>query len=155
MTPAILSARRAKITHQVHEYTHDPGTESYGVEAAERLGLPENRVFKTLVATLDGRELVVGVVPVSSMLNMKKLAIVMGAKKAAMARPADVERVTGYVLGGVSPLGQKKRLRTIIDASAQALPTIYISAGRRGLQIELNPRDLKKITGGSFAEICR
>ena len=89
------------------------------------------------------------------MLNMKALAKAIGAKKAAMAKPADVERVTGYVLGGISPLGQKKRLQTIIDASAQAFPTIYVSAGRRGLQIELNPKDLKKLTGGSFAGICQ
>lgn len=155
MTPAINAARRAKIAHQVHEYDHDPGTESYGVEAAEKLGLPENRVFKTLVVTVDGKELVVGVLPVSSMLSMKALAKALGAKKAAMAKPADVERVTGYVLGGVSPLGQKKRLVTIIDASAQTFPTIYVSAGRRGLQIELDPQDLKKLTGGSYADICQ
>lgn len=155
MTPAIDAARRAKIVYQVHEYTHDPAAESYGEEAAAKLGVPEERVFKTLVVTVGGKELVVGVLPVSSMLNMKALAKAMGAKKAAMADPSDVERVTGYVLGGVSPLGQKKRLKTVIDASARAFPTIYVSAGRRGLQIELNPQDLKKITGGSFAEICR
>jgi len=153
MTPAILAARSAKITHQVHEYAHDPSSPSYGVEAAEKLGLPQDRVFKTLVVTVDNKALVVGVVPVASMLNMKALAKAMGAKKAAMAEPAEVERVTGYVLGGVSPLGQKKRLKTIIDTSARTFPTIYVSAGRRGLQIELNPRDLKKLTGGSFAEI--
>jgi Cys-tRNA(Pro)/Cys-tRNA(Cys) deacylase len=153
MTPAILAARSAKIAHQVHEYAHDPSSPSYGVEAAEKLGLPQDRVFKTLVVTVDNKALVVGVVPVASMLNMKALAKAMGAKKAAMAEPAEVERVTGYVLGGVSPLGQKKRLKTIIDTSARTFPTIYVSAGRRGLQIELNPRDLKKLTGGSFAEI--
>jgi Cys-tRNA(Pro)/Cys-tRNA(Cys) deacylase len=155
MTPAIHAARRAKIAHQVHEYTHDPGMESYGVEAADKLGVPHNRVFKTLVAAIDDRELVVAVVPVTSMLSMKALAKAMGAKKAAMAKPADVERVTGYVLGGVSPLGQKKRLKTVIDASARAFPTIYVSAGRRGLQIELNPLDLEKLVGGGFAEIGR
>jgi Cys-tRNA(Pro)/Cys-tRNA(Cys) deacylase len=155
MTPAINVARKMNIAHQVHEYVHDPANESYGVEAAEKLGLPENRVFKTLVVSLDGKELVVGVLPVSSILNMKALAKAMGAKKAAMARPADVERATGYVLGGVSPLGQKKRLKTLIETSARAFPTIYVSAGRRGLQIELSPEDLKKLTGGSFAEICR
>jgi Cys-tRNA(Pro)/Cys-tRNA(Cys) deacylase len=155
MTPAINVARKMNIAHQVHEYVHDPANESYGVEAAEKLGLPENRVFKTLVVSLDGKELVVGVLPVSSILNMKALAKAMGAKKAAMARPADVERATGYVLGGVSPLGQKKRLKTLIETSARSFPTIYVSAGRRGLQIELSPEDLKKLTGGSFAEICR
>jgi Cys-tRNA(Pro)/Cys-tRNA(Cys) deacylase len=155
MTPAIDAARKAKIAHQVHEYAHDPSSESYGAEAAEKLGLAQDRVFKTLVAATDGGELVVAVVPVSSMLNMKSLAKAVGAKKAAMAKPADVERVTGYVLGGVSPLGQKKRLKTLIDASAETFPTIYVSAGRRGLQIELNPQDLKKLTGGGFAEIGR
>jgi Cys-tRNA(Pro)/Cys-tRNA(Cys) deacylase len=153
MTPAILAARKAKIAHQVHEYTHDPTSESYGAEAAEKLGLAEDRVFKTLVVSVGTGELVVGVVPVSSMLNLKALAKILGAKKAAMAKPADVERVTGYVLGGVSPLGQKKRLKTIIDASARTFPTIYVSAGRRGLQIELDPEDLTRLTGGRFAEI--
>ena len=153
MTPAIDAARRAKIAHQVHEYTHDPTSESYGAEAAEKLGLAEDRVFKTLVVSVGTGELVVGVVPVSSMLNLKALAKILGAKKAAMAKPADVERVTGYVLGGVSPLGQKKRLKTIIDASARTFPTIYVSAGRRGLQIELDPEDLTRLTGGRFAEI--
>jgi Cys-tRNA(Pro)/Cys-tRNA(Cys) deacylase len=153
MTPAINAARKAKIVHQVHEYVHDPSSESYGAEAAEKLGLAEDRVFKTLVVSVNNKTLVVGVVPVSSMLNMKALAKAVGAKKAAMAKPADVERVTGYVLGGVSPLGQKKRLKTLIDASAQTFPTIYVSAGRRGLQIELNPKDLMNLTGGSFAEI--
>jgi Cys-tRNA(Pro)/Cys-tRNA(Cys) deacylase len=153
MTPAILAARKAKIAHQVHEYAHDPTSESYGAEAAEKLGLAEDRVFKTLVVSVGTGELVVGVVPVSSMLNLKALAKILGAKKAAMAKPADVERVTGYVLGGVSPLGQKKRLKTIIDASARTFPTIYVSAGRRGLQIELDPEDLTRLTGGRFAEI--
>jgi Cys-tRNA(Pro)/Cys-tRNA(Cys) deacylase len=155
MTPAINAARQAKVAHQVHEYVHDPGAASYGMEAAEKLGLPENRVFKTLVVSLDNQALAVAVVPVSSMLNMKAMAKAMGAKKAAMAQPADVERATGYVLGGVSPLGQKKRLKTIIDASARTFPTVYVSAGRRGLQIELDPEDLIKLTGGRFAEIGR
>lgn len=153
MTPAINAARKARITHQVHEYTHDPASDSYGLEAAEKLGLPADRVFKTLVVSIDTKELVVGVVPVSSMLNMKRLARAVGTKKAVMAVPSDLERVTGYVLGGVSPLGQKKRLKTVIDASAQNFPTIYVSAGRRGLQIELSPQDLKKLTGALFAGI--
>ena len=153
MTPAINAARKAKITHQVHEYAHDPASDSYGMEAVEKLGLQADRVFKTLVVSVDTQELVVGVVPVSSMLSMKSLAKAVGVKKAAMANPSDVERVTGYVLGGVSPLGQKKRLKTIIDVSAQAFPTIYVSAGRRGMQIELSPQDLKKLTGAVFADI--
>ncbi len=155
MTPAINAARKAKIEHQVHEYAHDPASDAYGLEAVEKLGVPAERVFKTLIVSLDNRELAVGVVPVSCMLSMKRMAKAAGAKKAAMADPSDVERVTGYVLGGVSPLGQKKRLRTIIDISAEAFPTIYVSAGRRGLQIELNPRDLQKITGGTIFEISQ
>lgn len=153
MTPAINVAKKAKVAHSVHEYAHDPASESYGLEAAEKLGVPETRVFKTLVVSLDGRDLAVGVVPVSSMLAMKLIARAAGARKAAMAAPADVERATGYVLGGVSPLGQKKRLKTFIDASAADFPTIFVSAGRRGLEIELSPHDLKALTDGSFAEI--
>jgi Cys-tRNA(Pro)/Cys-tRNA(Cys) deacylase len=155
MTPAIDAARKAKITHRVHSYIHDPASESYGLEAVEKLGLPADRVFKTLVVSTDTRELIVGVLPVACMLSLKRLAKAAGAKKAAMAEPSDVQRVTGYVLGGVSPLGQKKRLRTVIDASAKAFPSIYFSAGRRGLQIEMDPHDLKKITGGIFAEIVQ
>lgn len=153
MTPGINVAKKAKVAHTVHEYAHDPASESYGLEAAEKLGIAEARVFKTLVVSLDGRELAVGVVPVSAMLSMKQIARAAGAKKAAMAAPAEVERATGYVLGGVSPLGQKKRLKTFIDASATAFATIFVSAGRRGLEIELSPQDLKALTGGEFAEL--
>lgn len=155
MTPGINAAKQAKVAHGVHEYAHDPASESYGLEAAEKLGVPAARVFKTLVVSLDGRELAVGVVPVSSMLGMKQIARAAGAKKAAMAVPAEVERATGYVLGGVSPLGQKKRLRTFIDASAASFPTVFVSAGRRGLEIELSPQDLKVLTGAAFAELCQ
>ena len=155
MTPAINTAKKAKIAHTVHEYAHDPASASYGLEASEKLGVPAARVFKTLVVRLDGRELAVGVVPVSSMLGMKQIARAAGAKKAEMAAPADVERATGYVLGGVSPLGQKKRLRTFVDASAADFPTIFVSAGRRGLEIELGPHDLKALTGADFADIAQ
>jgi Cys-tRNA(Pro)/Cys-tRNA(Cys) deacylase len=155
MTPAIDAARKAKIAYRVHAYEHDPVSASYGLEAAEKLALPADRVFKTLVVSTDNSELVVGVLPVSGMLSLKLLAKAVGAKKAVMAAPSDVQRVTGYVLGGVSPLGQKKRLKTIIDASAGDFPTIYVSAGRRGLQIEISPQDLKKLTGGLFADIVQ
>jgi Cys-tRNA(Pro)/Cys-tRNA(Cys) deacylase len=155
MTPGINIARQHKIVHRVHEYAHDASSESYGLEAAEKLGVPGEQVFKTLVVALDNKALAVGVIPVSSMLSMKLIAKAAGAKKAAMADPADVERSTGYVLGGVSPLGQKKRLKTIIDSSAEKFATIYVSAGRRGLEIELSPVDLKKLTNGLFAEICQ
>lgn len=155
MTPAIILARKHKIIHKVHEYSHDAASESYGLEAAEKLGVSEKRVFKTLVVSLDRGELAVGVVPVSSMLSMKLIAKAAGAKKAVMATGSDVERSTGYVLGGVSPLGQKKRLRTIIDSTVRQYPTVYVSAGRRGLEIELSPEDLGKLCKGSFAEICQ
>lgn len=155
MTPGINIARQHKIVHRVHEYAHDASSESYGLEAAEKLGVPGEQVFKTLVVALDNKALAVGVIPVSSMLSMKLIAKVAGAKKAAMADPAGVERTTGYVLGGVSPLGQKKRLKTIIDSSAEKFATIYVSAGRRGLEIELSPADLKKLTNGMFAGICQ
>lgn len=155
MTPGIEVAKKAKVMHQVHEYSHDPASESYGLEAVEKLGVPAGQVFKTLVVSLDGRELAVGVVPVASMLSMKLIARALGAKKAAMALRTDVERATGYVLGGVSPLGQKKRLRTVIDSSATSHATIYVSAGRRGLEIELGPEDLRRLANGMFADICQ
>ncbi|PPK50583.1 Cys-tRNA(Pro) deacylase [Marinobacter persicus] len=155
MTPGINLARKQKITHTVHEYTHDPDSESYGQEAADKLGVPASRVFKTLVVSLDNKTLAVAVLPVSGMLSMKQIARAAGAKKATMAPPADVERATGYVLGGVSPLGQKKRLKTIIDVSAADYDTVYISAGRRGLEIELSPDDLKSLTNAVLAEICQ
>lgn len=155
MTPGINIAKKANVTHTVHEYAHDTSSESYGLEAAEKLGVPESSVFKTLVVSLDNKALAVGVVPVSSMLSMKLIAKAAGAKKAIMAKQVDVERSTGYVLGGVSPLGQKKRLKTIIDTSAKDNTTVYVSAGRRGLEIELNPDDLAKLVNGQFADICQ
>ena len=155
MTPGVNAVRKSKVPHRIHEYSHDDSSESYGLEAAEKMGVPEERVFKTLVVSLDNKELVVAVVPVSTMLSMKLIAKVSGAKKAAMASKVDAERSTGYVLGGVSPLGQKRRLRTIIDSSAGNYSTIYVSAGRRGLEIELSPDDLAKLTSGKVAEICQ
>ncbi len=153
MTPAINLARKQNIPHQLHEYAHDPAHPSYGLEAADKLGIDAQRVFKTLVAKLDGRQLVVAVVPVSAQLNMKQLARAAGAKKAVMADKAEVQRVTGYVLGGVSPLGQKKLLPSYIDDSATALDTIYISAGRRGLEIELDPHDLQSILSAEIVNL--
>lgn len=153
MTPGINLVKKAKITHKVHEYSHDESSESYGLEAAEKMGVAEDRVFKTLVVALDNNDLVVGILPVSSLLSMKLIAKALGAKKAVMADNSDVERSTGYVLGGVSPLGQKKRLKTVIDSSAKNHSTIYVSAGRRGLEIELAPDDLIKLTSGLLAKI--
>lgn len=153
MTPGIDAARKAGIFHTIHEYEHDSASAGYGDEAAEKLGIDPARVFKTLVVLVDGKNLVVGLVPVTSMLSMKLIAKAAGGKKAVMADPQDVQRRTGYVLGGVSPLGQKTRLQTVIDASAQAFDTIYISAGRRGLEIELAPDDLAHLTGAKLAPL--
>jgi Cys-tRNA(Pro)/Cys-tRNA(Cys) deacylase len=155
MTPAINTARKHKISHEIHEYAHDESSQSYGLEAAEKMGVPAERVFKTLVVVLDNKELAVGVIPVSALLSMKRIAKAAGAKKAAMADKSDVERSTGYVLGGVSPLGQRKRLQTIIDTSAAKHPTVFVSAGRRGLEIELSPDDLERLTAGAFSAICQ
>ena len=154
MTPAINAAKKAGITFVVREYAHDPSCASYGLEAAEKLGVDPGQVFKTLVADMGG-ELVVAVIPVESMLGLKHLAKAAGAKKAAMADRTLVERTTGYVLGGVSPLGQKKRLRTFIDVSAQSHPTIMVSGGRRGLDIELAPEDLARMIGARFAPLAQ
>lgn len=155
MTPAIDTAKKAKISYVVHEYHHDPDAESYGLEAAEKLNTDPARVFKTLVVSDGGKDLTVAVVPVEHQLDLKLLAKAVGAKKMAMADVKLVERTTGYVVGGVSPLGQKKRLRTVIDASAQEFETMFISAGRRGLEIELSPADLAALTGAIFAPVAR
>jgi Cys-tRNA(Pro)/Cys-tRNA(Cys) deacylase len=154
MTPAINAAKNAKIEYSVHEYQHDPSAKSYGLEAAEKLNISESMVFKTLVVTINVKELAVCIIPVSSKLNMKLVAKALGAKKASMAEATDVKRFTGYVLGGVSPLGQKKMLKTIMDSSANQHRTIFVSAGRRGLEIELDPNDLLTLTKGVFAKIC-
>jgi len=154
MTPGINVAKKNNVLYKIHEYTHEDSSESYGLEAAEKLGVPEERVFKTLVVNIDNRELVVGIIPVLSKLSMKLIAKTLGAKKATMANKTDVERSTGYILGGVSPLGQKKALKTIINLSAKNHETIFVSAGRRGLEIELSPVDLTKLTHGTLAEIC-
>jgi Cys-tRNA(Pro)/Cys-tRNA(Cys) deacylase len=153
-TPATVAATRAEITFTLHPYEAAQGEESYGEAAADALGVPHERLFKTLVAEVDGA-LTVAVVPVSGSLDLKALAGAAGGKRAAMADPAQAERVTGYVRGGISPLGQRRPLPTVVDSSASAFPTIYVSAGRRGLQIELTPADLIRLTGASTAEIAR
>lgn len=153
MTPGINVAKKARVPHRIHEYDHDPNSESYGTEAAEKTGADPARVFKTLVASVDNRELVVGVLPVTAMLSMKLIARAAGGKKATMADKQEVQRATGYVLGGVSPLGQKRRLKTFIDQSARNFDTIYVSAGRRGLEIELAPQDLANLTAGQFTDL--
>ncbi len=154
MTPAINLAKQHKIAYRIHSYEHDANSESYGLEAADKLGVPPTQVFKTLVVSLDSGKLAVGIVPVSSMLNLKQIAKAAGARKAVMADKSLVERSSGYVLGGVSPLAQKKALPTYIDSSAQDFATVYVSAGRRGLEIELAPQDLCALTRGSFAPLA-
>lgn len=155
MTPAIITAQKAGIAFQVHEYQHDPAAESYGEEAAAALGLDPTCVFKTLLVSLAGHKspLAVAVLPVSHRLNLKAIAKALGAKKAEMADPKVAERTTGYVVGGISPLGQKKALPTVIDSSAAAQPQINVSAGRRGLEIALATADLARLTRAIFAPL--
>ncbi|MFD4034365.1 Cys-tRNA(Pro) deacylase [Streptomyces sp. NPDC058637] len=153
-TPATVALTAAGTVFTVHSYEHDPSSPSYGEEAAEALGVPADRVFKTLVADVDG-ELVVAVVPVAGSLDLKALASAVGGKRAAMADPAAAERTTGYVRGGISPLGQRKRLRTVLDASAGTHSTICVSAGRRGLEVELSPQDLTALTDAVLAPVGR
>lgn len=153
-TPATVALTAAGVAYTVHSYDHDPSRPSYGEEAAEAMGVSPDRVFKTLVADVDGA-LVVGVVPVAGSLDLKALATAVGGKRAAMADPTLAERTTGYVRGGISPLGQRKRLRTVLDASASAHATVCVSAGRRGLEVELAPGDLATLTGAVVAPIAR
>ncbi|MER6912917.1 Cys-tRNA(Pro) deacylase [Streptomyces sp. NPDC000594] len=153
-TPATVALTAAGTAYTVHAYDHDPAAASYGGEAAEALGVSPERVFKTLVAEVDG-ELTVAVVPVAGQLDLKALATAVGGKRAVMADPAAAERTTGYVRGGISPLGQRKRLRTVLDDSATGHPTICVSAGRRGLEVELAPDDLAELTGAVLARIGR
>lgn len=155
MTPALDLLKKARAEHRVHSYEHDPKSASYGLEAAEKLGIDPVQVFKTLLASSEKGELLVAVVPVVGTLDLKALAHAAGVKKCEMADPAAAQRATGYLVGGISPLGQKKRLRTFIDQSAQQFATIHVSAGRRGLEIELAAAVLAEHTQGKFAEIGR
>ncbi|MFJ3170305.1 Cys-tRNA(Pro) deacylase [Streptomyces roseus] len=153
-TPAIAALNSARAQFTVHAYEHDPAHPSYGEEAAQAMGVSPDRVFKTLVAEVDG-VLTVAVVPVSGSLDLKALATAVSGKRAAMADPALAERTTGYVRGGISPLGQRKRLRTVVDESAEAHATICVSAGRRGLEVELAPATLATLTDATVAPIAR
>lgn len=153
-TPATVALTRAGVAFEVRAYEHDPSAPSYGLEAAQVLGVEPERVFKTLLADVDGR-LVVAVVPVSGQLDLKALAAAVGGKKASMADPTVAERTTGYVVGGISPVGQRKALPTVLDASALAHATILVSGGRRGLDLELAPADLVAVTGATTAPVGR
>ena len=152
-TTATLALDRAKIPCALHEDAHDPRHDSYGLAPCAALGVPPERVFKTLVAAVDG-SLAVGVVPVGRQLDLKALAAAVGGKKAVLAEVTAAERATGYVAGGISPVGQKRRLPVVIDASALELATVFCSAGRRGLEIEIAPADLVKAAGATVAPIA-
>ena len=153
-TPATVALTRAGIAFTLHEYHHDPRAESYGLEAAEALGVELGRVFKTLMSTVDG-VLTVGIVPVSGQLNLKSLARAVGGSRAAMADVAAAERATGYVAGGISPIGQKRAHPTVLDTTASEHATIFVSAGRRGLDLEIAPADLVAVTRAIVAPIGR
>ncbi len=155
MTPAINLLKKKKIPYVLHQYQHDPSVQSYGKEAAEALGVDANRIYKTLVVTLADKTLAVTIIPVNQTMNLKKVAKAFKSKKAQMAATNDVLRSTGYILGGVSPLGQRKRLKTVIDESAQKHKSIFISAGQRGLELELFPLILAELTQASFVAICQ
>ena len=153
-TQAVAELVRAGVAHQLHRYEHDAAAASFGAEAADVLGVDPARVLKTLVASVDGG-LVVAVVPVTGQLDLKALAAAVGGRKATMADPGAAERATGYVLGGISPIGQKRRSPTVVDASASGFDTVFVSGGRRGLEIELAPGDLVAVTGARLAPIAR
>ena len=154
MTPAIEVAREANLSFQIHEYEHDPSIQSYGEEAATELRVDRKRVFKTLVVELSTKELCVYVLPIMHQLNMKSAARVAGVKKATMANAKSVVRVTGYVLGGVSPIGQKRNLRTFIDITAGNFDSVYVSGGRRGLDLELNILGLVDLLQADIVDLC-
>ncbi|CAE6922965.1 MULTISPECIES: Cys-tRNA(Pro) deacylase [Vibrio] len=156
MTPAINLAKKKKVTHTIHQYEHDPRADSYGLEAAEVLGQDPKKVFKTLLFCLNGepKNLAVAIIPVDQKLNLKLAAKAAKGKKADMADPEIAQKTTGYVVGGISPLGQKKALPTFLHESATEQNTICVSAGKRGLEIELAPKDLLSLTRGQFAPLC-
>lgn len=155
MTPAIDLLKKVKASFQIHSYEHDPKSASYGLEAAEKLQLNPAQVFKTLLVSTEAKEFLVAVVPVGGSLDLKALAQAAGVKKLEMANPQIAQRTTGYLVGGISPLGQKKRLRTFIDLSAQNWPSIFVSAGRRGLEVELSAAVLAEHTHAAFAAIAK
>lgn len=155
MTPAVIAAEKAGVNIEIHEYEHDPLATSYGEEAAQKLGVEAGAIFKTLVVETDRHQLAVGIVPVLNSLNIKAMAAALGVKKIQMAEKSKVERSTGYILGGVSPIGQKKKLPTIIDQSAVDFPLVFVSGGRRGLDIALHPNDLVELCSAKLSPIAR
>jgi len=156
MTPAVNALKQARVVFRLHEYRHDPATTAFGEEVVAALGVSPAVVFKTLVVALNGdpRQLAVAILPVAAQLDLKLMARAAGVKRCELADPQLAERTTGYVVGGISPLGQRKRLRTYLDQSASALPALYVSAGKRGLQLELAPADLVRLTQATAAPIA-
>ena len=152
MTPATKLLKANKIDFSIHEYEHDANVKSFGLEAAEKLNLRVEEVFKTLLVT-DEKNYFVAILPVHHQLNLKKVAQAVGAKKLKMSDPKDAERLTGYLVGGISPVGQKKRLKTVIDQGAVQLEKLYVSGGKRGLDIGLKPQDLAKVLSATFADV--
>jgi Cys-tRNA(Pro)/Cys-tRNA(Cys) deacylase len=152
-TPATVLLTRQKVAFTLHPYDHDARSTAYGDEAAVALGVDPARIFKTLIATVEGK-LACAVVPVAARLDLKAFAAALGGKRADMAEPTAAARATGYVVGGISPLGQRSRLSVVVDASAESFDTVYVSAGKRGLQVELAPGDLVRVTGGVVAPIA-
>jgi len=153
MTPAIRLLKKQKIQYKVHQYEHENSSLSFGEEAAQKLDTAPEKIFKTLVVKTNDDNFAVGVICVSSKLNLKSMAKALGVKKVTMADAKDVEKITGYILGGVSPLGQKKRLKTILDISSKDLDTIFVSGGKRGLDVELSPLDLQRLLNATFEKI--
>jgi Cys-tRNA(Pro)/Cys-tRNA(Cys) deacylase len=152
-TPATLLLRKAGVAFTLHSYEHDPRAEAFGEEAAAALGVAPERMFKTLIASVDGK-LACAVVPVAGRLDLKAFAAAVGGKRAELADPAAAARATGYVVGGISPLGQKTRLPVVVDSSAESFETVYVSAGKRGLQVQLAPADLVRLAGATTARIA-
>ena len=153
MTPAINLLKKEKCDFKIHKYDHDPECTNFGEEAAQKLGLDENQVYKTLLVELTPKELVVCVLPVANQLSLKDVANAFDVKKAVMANKDEAQKVTGYLLGGISPLGQKKLLRTLLDESVNKFETIFVSGGKRGLDIEVIPKDLQKLLKAKITKI--
>jgi Cys-tRNA(Pro)/Cys-tRNA(Cys) deacylase len=152
MTPAVLQLQKSNIAFNIHQYSHDENSTSFGLEAAEKLAVEANKVFKTLIVDIE-KGLAVAIIPVSHQLSLKKLAKALNVKKGKMAQARDVEKTTGYVLGGVSPLGQKKRLPTVIDSSLLLFESVYVSGGKRGLEIELSPDSLQALCQAKMVDL--
>jgi Cys-tRNA(Pro)/Cys-tRNA(Cys) deacylase len=155
MTPAIRALEAGGVAFTLHRYEYDADADSFGEEAAAELGVSPERVFKTLVAAVDGPNLIMAIIPASARLDMKKLAAARKGKKADLAEPKAAERATGYVVGGISPLGGRKKLPVLLDATAFGFDTIYVSAGQRGLQIELAPADLKRAADATMVDLVK